>query len=134
MMLAEQSALLSAGTLLVAPGTPLPPAWRIEAGSVARGWTRLAHTTNSHEFDTELVTPGWTFFFMAGAITATAFGLTRLRRLDTALARIIAGVRLQRCNCLQIDDVWMRWVLGMPYVSISGHCRHIQKGIIFSGQ
>ena len=134
MTLAGQSPTLSAGTFLIVSGTPLPPAWRLEDDLVARGWSRLANTFDSHQSENELAAAGWTFFFMAGAITATAFGLSGPRRLDVALTRLIAAVRLQRCNCLEIDDIRMRSFLGIPYVSISAHSRHIQKGMVFSGQ
>ena len=134
MTLAAQWQSLSAGTFLIARGTPLPPAWRLEDDSVASGWSRLANTFDSHQREKELVTAGWTFFFMAGAITATAFGLSRPRMLDAALARLIAAVSLQRCNCLEIDDAGMSSFLGIPYARISAHPRHIQKGMVFSGQ
>ena len=134
MTLAAQSQSLNAGTFLIARGTPLPPAWRLEDDSVASGWSRLANIFDSHQLDKELVAAGWTFFLMAGAITTTAFGLSRPRMLDAALAQLIAAVRLQRCNCLEIDDVRMRSFLGIPYISISAHSRHIQKGLVFSGQ
>ena len=134
MTLAGQSQSLSAGTFLIARGTPLPPAWRLEDDSVASGWSRLANIFDRHQLEKELVAAGWTFFFMAGAITTTAFGLSRPRRFDAALARLITAVTLQGCNCLEIDEVGMRSFLGMPYVRISAHARHIQKGIVFSGQ
>ena len=134
MTLAAQWPSLSVGALLIAQGTPLPLAWRLENESVASGWSRVANTFDRHQLEKELVTAGWTFFFMAGVITTTAFGLSKPRMLDAALARLIAAVRLQRCNCLEIDDVGMRSFLGIPYVSISAHPRHIQKGMVFSGQ
>jgi hypothetical protein len=134
MTLAAQWQSLSDGRFLIAPGTALPPAWRLEGDSVASGWSRLANTFDGAPLEKELVTTEWTFFFMAGTITTTAFGLSRPRMLDAALARLIAGVSLQRCNCLEIDDARMRSFLGIPYVRISGHARHIQKGTVFSGQ
>ena len=132
MTLAAQWPSLSAGALLIAPGTPLPPGWLLEDDSVASGWSRVANTFDRHQLEKELGTAGWTLFFMAGAITTTAFGLSRLRMLDAALAHLFAAVRLQRCNCLEIDDVGMRSFLGIPYVRISAHSRHIQKGMVFS--
>ena len=88
---------------------------------------------NSHEFENELATTGWTFFYMAGGVRATAFGFDRQKTVYTALKRLIASVRLQKCNCLEIDEVAMHAFLGLPYVSVSAHSRHIQKGLVFSG-
>jgi hypothetical protein len=54
--------------------------------------------------------------------------------IHAALKRLIANVKLQKCNCLEIDDVATHSLLGMPYVSVSAHPRHIQKGMLFSGR
>lgn len=134
MTVGEHWPSLSIGSLLIAPGSPLPPEWFLEKGSVVSGWSRVTNTFDRLQLEKELATAGWTFFFMADAITTTAFGLSRSRMLNAALTRLIAAVRLQRCNCLEIDDVGMRSFLGIPYVSISAHPRHIQKGMVFCGQ
>lgn len=125
---------MGAGALLIAPGTPLPPEWRLENNSVANRWSRVANTFDRLRLDKDLASTGWTFFFMAGAITATAFGWNQPRMLDAALVRLFAAVRRQACNCLEIDNIGMRSFLGIPYMSISAHLRHIQKGMVFSGQ
>jgi hypothetical protein len=49
-----------------------------------------------------------------------------------ALKRVMASVREDGCNSLQIQAVERRSFLGMPYVSVSAHPRHIQKGNLFS--
>ena len=89
---------------------------------------------NFYELEKELASAGWTFFYMAGKITTTAFGFDRQKTVHTALKRLIASVRLQKCNCLEIDAVASRSFWGMPYVRVSAHSRHIQKGVVFSGQ
>jgi hypothetical protein len=134
MPLESPSAQLSAGALLIAPGTPLPPGWLLENGSVAGGWRRLASTFDGGQVAGRLVTAGWTFFLMAGAITATALGSSWPKRLDAALARLIKIAALQKCNCLEIDCIEMRSFLGIPYASVVGHSRHILEGMLFSGQ
>jgi len=89
---------------------------------------------NFCELEKELASAGWTFFYMAGKITTTAFGFDRQKTVHTALKRLIASVRLQKCNCLEIDAVASRSFFGIPYVRVSAHSRHIQKGLVFSGQ
>jgi hypothetical protein len=71
---------------------------------------------------------------MANSIRRTAFGFNRASMIAAALKRVITNVRQERCNCLEIDDVVMHSFLGVPYVSVSAHARHIQKGLVFSGQ
>jgi hypothetical protein len=119
--------LLASGTVLVEEGTILPAPLLLESVSVATGWACVADNLKNHELAKNLARMGWTFVYMAGSITATAFGFERKKMLNTALGRLIANVKLQRCNCLQIDDVVMHSFLGMPFVSVSAHVRHIQK-------
>jgi len=90
-------------------------------------------TLNAHEWENALAATGWTFQYMAGEGRATAFGFDREKMLHAALKRLIAGARLQKCNCLQIDDVSMHAFLGMPYVSVTAHSRNMQKGSLFCG-
>ena len=123
-----------AGAVLIASGADLPPEWRLKCDPAVNGWSRLANTFDIRQFQREQVTGGWTFFFMAGAIAATAFGWNRSRMFDAALARLLSATRLQECNCLELDDVGMRSFLGIPYVRISAHSRHIQKGAVFAGR
>jgi len=125
---------ISAGARLVAPGTLVPPEWQVENDSAANGWSRLTTVSDNRQLESQLASAGWTFFFMATTITATAFGFSRQRMFHAALARLIAAVTLQKCNCVEVDDVSVRSFVGIPYVRVSGHPRHIQKGMIFSGQ
>ena len=88
---------------------------------------------NSYDLEKEFAAIGWTFFYMAGRVRATAFGFDRQKAVQTALGRLIARAKLQKCNCLEIDEVATHAFLGMPYVSVSAHTRHIQKGLAFVG-
>jgi hypothetical protein len=125
---------IGAGCRLVAPGTLVPPEWQVENDSDASRWSRLTTVHDNRQLESQLASAGWTFFFIATTITATAFGFSRQRMFDTALARIVAAATLQKCNCVEIDNVSVRSFLGIPYVHVSGHPRHIQKGKVFSGQ
>lgn len=122
---------LSPGTVLVAEGTPLPPGWRVEVEPVAAGWTRLATVFNSVQREKDLGTAGWNFFYTAGAIMTSGFGFSRSNMVDSALKHLIDVARLQRCNCIEIDSMAMRSFLRIPYVSLSAHSRHIQKGAFY---
>lgn len=114
-------------------GTLLPQSFRLESESYPNAWMSVKSSLNSHDLESELAATGWKFFYMAGEVKATAFGFDRSKTVMTALKRLIAGARLQKCNCLEIDEVAMHAFLGMPYVSVSAHSRHIQRGPVFSG-
>jgi hypothetical protein len=123
--------MITAGTLLIENSTPVPQFLQIGTEPYPKAWRRLTTNRDFHELEKELSTAGWTFFYMAGEVRTIAFGFDRQKMIDAALGRLIANVRLQKCNCLEIDEVATHSFLGMPYVSVSGHPRHLQIGSTF---
>jgi hypothetical protein len=126
--------MLTPGTILMEKGTSRPQCFQLEDDPYPNAWMSVKHNLTSYELEQELVAAGWTFFFMAGEISATAFGFDRAKMIHAALKRLIANAKLQKCNSLEIDDVATRSFMGVPYVSVSGHARHIQKGAVFTGK
>jgi hypothetical protein len=125
--------LITPGTIFIDRSTLPSQPFRFENESHPSAWMLGKSSLNSNELENDLATTEWTFFYMAGGVRATAFGFDRQKRIYRALKRLIARVRLQKCNCLEIDEVATRAFLGMSYVSVSAHSRHIQKGLVFSG-
>src|SRR5579864_8177537 len=119
---------INAGSILVEKSTLLPSPMKLESGPTENGWARVTNNPDRQQLEKELSAAGWTFFLMAGAIKTIAFGFGRPRMIQTALKRLITTVKLQKCNCLEIDGIAMRSFLGLPYISLSGHSRHIQNG------
>ena len=122
---------ITAGSILVEEGTHLPNSLMLRNDSSSNGWA--ATKDLRCPFEKAVQDAGWTFFFMAGEITATAFGSDRQKTLRTALKRLIADVKLQHCNSIEITQVTDHSFLTMPYVSITAHPRHVQKGMVFAG-
>ena len=87
----------------------------------------ITHQLTRRELNKELSDSGWTFFFMASPLRATACGSSRDKMLDTALKHIIGDVRQQGCNCVEIENVTEDKFLGIPRLSVSARPRHIQK-------
>lgn len=117
--------MIQPGIVLINKDVPRPECFQLQDQSPSGEWGAVRHTLSSREQEKELTTTGWTFFFMA-SLQAKAFGFDRTRRFEAAAERFIAKVKLQGCNCLQIDRVDERSFLGVPYVSLFGHARHIQ--------
>ena len=122
---------LTPGTILAESGTLLPPSMRHERSPDPAAWMPVTSSLGPQELESALTAGGWTFFFMAGTVRATAFGFDREKSMQTALRRVIAGVKLQKCNSLEIDEVGVHTWLGIPYVSVTAHSRHFQKGSVF---
>jgi hypothetical protein len=130
----DNSRTIGAGSILVEKNTLLPGSLAVESGLTESGWVQFANNPDRDQLGNKLAAAGWTFFLMAGAIKTIAFGFERPRMIQAALKRLIATVRLQNCNCLEIDTIAAHSFLGMPYLSLSGHSRHIQNGLVFGNQ
>ena len=111
-----------------------PEYLQLEDGPHPNTWIPVKHNFTPNELEKELSTTGWTLFYLASPISTTAFGFNRAKMIRAALTRLIAQAKLQKCNCLEIDDVSTRSFLGIPYMSVSAHPRHIQRGLVFAGQ
>lgn len=125
--------MITTGTILIEKGTVLPQSFRLESQSHAGAWMSVGGSRSTHDVEKELTTGGWNFFYMAGGITANAFGFDKQKTVNSALKQLIASARLQKCNCLEIDEVAMRSFWGMPYASVSAHSCNIQRGPLFVG-
>ena len=126
--------MITQGTILIEEGTPLPEFLRLEHEPYPSTWMSVKNTFAPCELEKRLKSAGWTFFYRAGQLSAAVFGFDRKKMIHAALKRLIAKVRLQECNCLEIDEVATRSFLGMPQVSVLAHSRHIQKDLVFSGK
>jgi hypothetical protein len=119
------------GTILIERGASMPESLRLEGKSYAGGW-RSVGNLDLNELDTAINKAGWTFFFMAGEIKITAFGFDKEQAVRRAVKRVITNVESHNCNCVEITDVSAKSFLGMPYVNVTAHSRHIQKSSAFA--
>ena len=68
---------------------------------------------------------------MAGEVHANGFGFNAESRMDRALAHVLNTISLEYCNCLEITDVKLRSILGIPYTRLGARARHIQESPSF---
>jgi hypothetical protein len=122
---------IKAGSILVEEGTLLPGSLLLQSESDSNGWAAFQDVRST--FEKTIQEKGWSFFFMAGEIKVSVVGFDRQKALHTALKRLIAGVKSQHCNSIEITQVLDKSFLRVPYVSVSAHPRHLQKGMCFSG-
>jgi hypothetical protein len=122
---------MTAGDLLFQEGIHVPRSLRLPTEPNSNGWATVNGTRSA--FEKAIDEEGWTLFFMAGEIKTTVFGFDRQDALRVALNRLIAIVKSQHCNGIDIMRVRDKSFLKVPYVSVSAHARHLQKGQLFSG-
>src|SRR5580692_7500673 len=117
---------ITAGSILVEGSAHLPNALLLQTDADSNGWAEIKD--NRSTFEKAIRDAGWTFFFMAGEIQATVFGFDKPKALRTALKRLITDVQSQHCNSVEIGQVADKSLLGLPYVRVTAHVRHLQKG------
>ncbi len=121
---------ITAGSILVEEGRHLPKSLLLHTEPDSHGWAAVKDPRAT--FEKTIQEAGLTFFFMAGEIRTTVFGFNRQKALRAALKRLIAGVKSQHCNSIEITRVMDKSFLRVPYVSVFAHPRHLQKGMSFS--
>ena len=120
---------IKSGTLLIADGAVLPAALHCESQPFATGWGQVKNL-DSYGMDDIIGRAGWSFFYIAGGIQMIAFGADEEKATGKALKRIIASLKTKKFNCLEITKVAAKRFLGLRYVSVSVHLRHIQSGLV----
>jgi hypothetical protein len=66
-------------------------------------------------------------FFMAAEVKVMFFGALEAKKIQNALKRILVKVRHQNFNSLEVTGIVAKRFLGVPYVTVSAHPRHIQR-------
>jgi hypothetical protein len=117
-----------AGTILIEESALLPESLRLETASYTKGW-RLVKDLDGGALDRMVRDAGWTFFYMADEVKASALCFDREAGLRSAVGKIIASMRPDRFNSLEITQVVSNTFLRLPYVTVSVHPRHIQESM-----
>jgi len=126
---------IETGTILIEEGALLPESLRFESELYSKGW-RLVRNLEACGLDRRIREAGWTFFFIAGAINVTVIGLDSENTMRRAVKKVITYMKSDRLlggggrlNCLEIAQVAVKRFLGLPYVTVSAHRRHIQESM-----
>ena len=64
---------------------------------------------------------------MAAVVKTMFFGSPGEAKIQNALKRILEKVTQQQFNGLEVTEIVARRFLGVPYVSVSAHSRHMQQ-------
>lgn len=115
-----------AGTILIKEGTLLPETVRFESEPYSKGW-RLVKDLRGSEMDRQLFEAGWNLFYLAEELHASAVGSDLKKTTRRAIKKVIATMKSDKLNCVEITQVAAKRFLGLPYVTVSAHPRHIQE-------
>ena len=120
---------IKTGTILIEEGTLMPESLRFESDPYSNGW-RSVQNLDGYGLGRKIREAGWTFFYMAGEIRASVFGFNRGKAICRAVNRLLANLKAEKSNSLEITRVAAERFLGLPYVTVSAHQRHIQESIL----
>ncbi|HLW80870.1 MAG TPA: hypothetical protein VKS20_02395 [Candidatus Acidoferrales bacterium] len=125
---------ITTGTILIKDYTFLPKELHLEAEPFISGWG-LVKNFDGYRLDRDIRKAGWHFFFLAGQIKMTVFGIDRQKMVRRAIVRILASPRSEGFNSLEITRMASKRFLGVPYMRVGAQSRHIQEGLfLFSAE
>jgi hypothetical protein len=120
---------IDTGAILFKDGTFLPDALQFDSEPCATGW-RLVKDLDGYGLDRKIGDAGWRFFCIAGEIKAIVLGFEGRKSARRAVKRLLARLKSEKFNSLEITRVVSKRFLGVPYVSVSACSRHIQESLI----
>ena len=91
------------------------------------GEWNLLKVLDGFALDRKIHAAGWNFFFMAAEVKVMFFGSLGAAKMQNALKRILEKVKQQQFNGLEVTGIVARRFLGVPYVTVSAHSRHMQQ-------
>ena len=114
------------GTILMREWPGMPQLIGVETEPLFEEWS-MVKVPDTSPLDRKIRGAGWNFFFMATEVKAMFFGSLGATKIQSALRRILAKVKLQHFNGLEVTEIVARHFLGVPYVTVSAHSRHLQR-------
>jgi len=98
----------------------------LESEPCSGEWS-LLKVLDGFALDRKIHAAGWNFFFMAAETKVMFFGSVGAVKIQNALKRILEKVKPQQFNGLEVTQIVARHFLGVPYVTVSAHSRHMQQ-------
>ena len=118
----------TSGTTLIRESTLLPAGLAVESEVFLPGW-RVVKNLDRSSLARNIEGANWNFFYLAGEIRATVLGRNRPGTLRRAVKCVLAKQEGQRFNSLEITKIASKRFLGIPFMSVTAHSRHIQQGM-----
>jgi hypothetical protein len=123
---------LQVGTILIEDRPRIMQFLGLESDPYTGGWS-VVRGLDGFGLDRKIHAAGWNFFFMAAEVKLTFLGSLGTAKIQNAMRRILAQVRPQSFNCLEVTGIVAKRFLGMRYATVSAHPRHIQPSCCLDG-
>jgi len=120
------SASVQVGSILIKEWTGMPQLLGVDTEPCSGTWS-LVKVSDVFALDRKIHAAGWNFFFMAAEVKVMFIGSVGGARIRNALQGLLQKVRRQHFNSLEITGIVAKRFLGVPYVTVSAHSRHLQQ-------
>jgi len=117
---------MQVGTILMTEWPGITQSLGLENEPCSGNW-RMVKALDSFALDRKIHAAEWNFFFMATEVKVMFFGALREKKMQNALKRILRKVQPRHFNGLEITEIVAKRFLGVPYVTVSAHSRHMQQ-------
>ena len=84
----------------------------------------MVKVPDAFTLDRKIHAAGWNFFLWAAEVKTMFFGSLRAAKVQSALKRILAKVKQQHFNGLELTEIVARH---LPSVTVSAHSCHMQQ-------
>jgi hypothetical protein len=121
------SPIIQVGTVLIENSPIITRFLGLECEACSGSWS-VVKVLDGFALDRKIHAAGWNFFFMAAEIKVVFFGALGARNIQNAMTRILAKVKRQHFNCLEVTGIVAKRFLGVRYGTVLAHSRHIQQG------
>lgn len=118
--------MVQVGTILMRDWPATTPPLNLQSEPCSAEWS-LLKVLDGFGLDRKVHAVGWNFFFMASEVKVMFFGSAGPSKIQNALKRILEKVKKQQFNGLEVTAIVKRRFLGVPYVTVSAHSRHMQR-------
>lgn len=117
---------IQAGTVLINDSELITQRFGLNSEACSGDWSVIK--LDGFALDRKIHAAGWNFLFIAPEVKVMFFGAVGAKKVQNALMRILAKVKRQSFNSLEVTGIVAKRFLGVPYAIVTAHSRHIQQG------
>jgi len=107
---------IQVGTVLIDDSPAIAQIFGLQSEACSGNWS-VVNLLDGFALDRKIHAAGWNFFFMAAEVKATFLGALGATKIQNALIRILAKVRKQLFNSLEVTGIVVKRFLGVPTLS-----------------
>jgi|SRR5690242_11053138 len=122
---------IKVGTVLIKDNTVLPEGLRMDLGTAIAGW-KVVKDFDGYGLERAIQKAGWAFFWLAGEVKATVFGIDNESMVRRAIERLLTRGKSDDFNSLEIAQLASLGSKRFPlirYVTVSANWRQIEESI-----